>query len=369
MSKIAHNKFPIPTISLPEPLTPSTREGGIPMKHEGSSHDTSPNSQKENALPDSPSNRQPGQLPPPPPPPLPFRPISDSSVPAPPGTLPPQLLSLLSSIQSALKIQFSVAPPHTAQRLAELILRPTLHYRTLPSYLRALDRVISVSSPANFFPLPDIAHPSAALNGRALNGSLTPDSSDTPNADDFIGGAELTPIPWLNGATSPSYLNTDRASASDLRTESTSLIDGPNGAGSLETVTVTVNGIVSTGHEGLLRHDDDAGPSPVTSRSMYGDRTPRSNAVTTSEDSIVEEVEERVAARGPEEIGMEDMGPQAPRSGGFDVEAALGRKGEGETVIRGSGAEKDQQDGDGDYVIIDAEEVREDKAPKANLAT
>lgn len=329
-------------------------------QEENSSHETSPNSQKENAAPDSPSNRQPSHLPSPPPPPLPFRPISDSSISAPSGTLPPPLLSLLSSIQSALKTQFTVAPPHTAQRLAELILRPTLHYRTLPSYLRALDRVISVSSPANFFPLPDIAHPSGASNGRALNGSLTPDSSDTPNADDFIGGAELTPIPWLSGATSPSYLSNDRASASDLRTESTSLIDGPNGAGSLETVTVTVNGIASTGHEGLHRHDNDAGPAPITSRSIYGDRTLRNYVGRTSEDSSVGEVEERVTARGPEEIGMEDMGPQAPGSGGFDVEAALGRKGEGESFMESSG-EKERQDGEGDYVIVDAEEVTEDK--------
>ncbi|MCJ1468471.1 hypothetical protein MMC07_007100 [Pseudocyphellaria aurata] len=334
-------------------------------QEESSSLETSLNS-KENAHTNSPSNRQPGQLPSPPPPPLPFRPLSDSSTSAPPGTLPPQLLSLLSSIQSTLKTQFSVAPPHTAQRLAELILRPTLHYRTLPSYLRALDRVISVSSPANCFPLPAISHPFVPSNGRALNGSLTPDSSDTPIADDFIGGAELTPIPWLNGATSPSYLNNDRASASDLRTESTSLIDGPNGAGSLETVTVTVNGIVRTGHEGLLRHDDDAGPVPITSRSMYGDRTLRSHVGTTSQDQIVEEMDERVTARGPEEIGVEDMGPQAPRSGGFDVEAALGRKGEGETIIENAGTEKEQQDGDGDYVIVEAEDVKEDKTPRAN---
>ena len=35
-------------------------------------------------------------------------------------------------------------------------------------------------------------------------------------------------------------------------------------------------------------------------------------------------------ARGPEEIGVEDMGPQSV-SEGFDIEAALGRKGEGES--------------------------------------
>lgn len=60
------------------------------------------------------------------------------------------------------------------------------------------------------------------------------------------------------------------------------------------------------------------------------------------------------------------MGPQAPGPRTFDVEAALGRKGEGETLIESPAAEKEQQDGDGDYVIVDAEDVTEDKNPKAN---
>lgn len=108
---------------------------------------------------------------------------------------------------------------------------------------------------------------------------------------------------------------------------------------------------------------------PIMSRSIYRDRTRVGNVGMESEGSSVDEVEERVSARGPEEIGMEDTGPQAPGSGGFDVDAALGRKGEGETVIETSRPEKEQQDGDGDYVIVDAEEVTEDKTPNASATT
>lgn len=240
---------------------------------------------------------------------------------------------MLSSIQSTLKSSFSAAPPHTAQRFAELILRPTLHYRTLPSYLRALDRVLSVSSPANVFPLPSINSPSTTSNGRLLNGSTTPDPSDGPN-DDFVGGAELTPIPWLNGSASLSYLSPDHPNASDLHTESTSLIDGPHGAGSLETVTVTVNGIASASHEELLRRDNDVTTGPITSQSIYGTR--HTSPTSLQENIPPEAAEEPVVARGPHLIGMEDLGPQGSGPREFDIEAALGRKGEAEglSVIR-----------------------------------
>ena len=179
----------------------------------------------------------------------------------------------------------------------------------------------------------------------------------TPNAYDFFGGAELSPIPWLNGARSPSYPSTDHVTSADLHTESTSLIDGPNGAGSVETV--TVNGISRTAAEGLSRHDEDVGSASIVSHPIFGDNLLQSNTARMhGEDPGGEEAgKETVTARGPEEIGMADTGPQAPRPGGFDIEAALGRKGEGEKMLGSSGLEKDQQDGDGDYVIVDADEV------------
>ena len=90
---------------------------------------------------------------------------------------------------------FSSKPPHTIQRLAELILRPNAHYRTLPAYLRAIDRVVCVTSNAGIFPL-QMQASSNQPNG-VTNGHHAADN------DEYLGGALLTPIPWL--ANTDSY--------------------------------------------------------------------------------------------------------------------------------------------------------------------
>lgn len=318
--KIVYNMFPIPSIPLPEPPPSSIRNERV--DHPSGENTPSPSSQKENVILETPPQRHsPRSRRLPMSPPL-FRPIPDSSMAGPPGTLPPQLLSLLSSLKSTLKTSFPDAPPHTAQRFAELILRPTRHYRTLPSYLRALDRVLSVSSPASIFPLPPLIFSMATANGRLLNGSSTPDGSNAPGGDDFIGGAELTPIPWLNVSTMSSYLSSaERAYTSDLRTESTSLIDGPNGAGSLETVTVSINGISSSSRT------ERVSTTPLSSHNpLHENSHPNQNGTHTSlpssmtgEANSEEVTEEIVTARGPDAIGMEDIGPQAPETQNFVV--------------------------------------------------
>ncbi|KAA6414653.1 MAG: hypothetical protein FRX48_01403 [Lasallia pustulata] len=361
---VVYNEFPIRSIPLPEPLPPSIKDETQTNKpNHPSSQDSSSNSQtsqKENAPPQSPKSR--------------IESVSDSPIPArhirtpqtasislPAGTLPPQLLSLFSSIKKNLNTHFSTSPPHTVQRLSELILHPTKHYRTLPSYLRALDRVISVSTTADIYPLSTIAITSqgpAANGGTLVNGtpstsylapsapSLPSSSSDPDNRDDSLSGAVLTPIPWLRPTSDPAP---DRAS--DLRTESTSLIDGPNGAGSLETVTVSMNGIsrasaVPPGN--VLRSQPDTALPPVGRQTRSGSAAA---AAARKEESEAEaEAEETVHARGPEEIGVEDMGPQAVAGAGavvFDVEGALGRRGEGERLKLVDGGE----DGDGEGVL------------------
>ena len=285
--------------------------------------------------------------------------ISDSqpsSIAAPSGTLPPQLLSLFSSIQSTLQTAFSTAPPHTIQRLAELILRPSDHYRTLPSYLRAVDRVLSVSSTADIYPL-QAATSGSAENGDGATNSFLTSVAPTINRDDF-NGAALTRIPWLRD-TSSILSGTDRPSTSDLRTESTSLIDGPNGAGSLETVTVSINGIPT-----MTRENNGSTFTPETA--MGSAEPVLSSRVTRSSSALArreeEADEERVHARGPDEIGMEDMGPQATNRepGGFDVEAALGRKGEGANIMvaRREEEEKGEKDADGDAIIEDSDDKK-----------
>jgi hypothetical protein len=170
-------------------------------------------------------------------------------------------------------------------------------------------------------------------------------------SDESLGGALLTPISWLlpqnqiatnNGNAS----NHVKELAGEVKTESTETIDGPNGAGSIETVSVSVNGIPSATMpstttkdnrgglraEGgvtqgeLLRQEQRAGVVPATQ--VANSRTSGDGDGTKSED------DEMPHARGPEEIGMEDMGPQAAGSvgvgmQGIDVEAAVGRRVDG----------------------------------------
>jgi hypothetical protein len=136
------------------------------------------------------------------------------------------------------------------------------------------------------------------------------------------------------------------------------MVEGPNGMGGVETVSVSVNGISSTrGDSGspsnaaestevslraeggvtqgeLLRQEQRAGVVPVAQ--LAGSRGDTDGA---GED------DEMPHARGPEEIGMEDMGPQSAGSAiergglhmamqGIDVEAAVGRKAEAKEEVK-----------------------------------
>ena len=368
-----HNEFPVPRIPLPEPLPPSVREdSGITQDEQNSSQDQDQDQQKEIDLPDSvpavpptspPGNAASSEV---------YQTIPDSqpsSISAPPGTLPPQLLSLFSSIQSTLQTSFAAAPPHTIQRFAELIIRPSDHYSTLPSYLRAIDRVISVSSTADIYPLSSVA-PGSAENGNDTTNTYLALENTTPDRDDF-NGAALTRIPWLRD-TNTVLTSTERPLTSDLRTESTSLIDGPNGAGSLETVTVSINGMSNVARESNGSKLGSGVPGGLIEQPHSGRVTRSSTAMARKEE---EADEERVHARGPDEIGMEDMGPQSTTrgSGGFDVEAAVGRVGEGEDMtLTHNMADTGEKDAEGDTTIADADGESEvepgksmtDSAPK-----
>jgi hypothetical protein len=71
--------------------------------------------------------------------------------------------------------------------------------------MRALDRVVSVTSTADVFPFPmqsgaATAQPNGTLNGAQATFSL---HDDALGSDEALGGALLTPIPWLNNASSP----------------------------------------------------------------------------------------------------------------------------------------------------------------------
>lgn len=286
---------------------------------------------KENAAPTTPPR-----------PPVPAFSSSDAQ------GFPQETVNFYNSIRSTLSTNFAKDAPHTIQRLAELILDPKQRYRFLPPYLRALDRVVSVSSPNDLFPLPQAILPTAT---GLLNGTTsTPSPQSSLGSDESLGGALLSPIPWLQ----------NRGAQNELISESTEMVEGPNGAGRIETVTVgmmngsapapapvpppttpsNISQIASSHPDGetlpstgpvtqgeILRQEQEAGivlnnPHSLTSnptRTTTGDVEGGGTVVET-----VEGEEEAPHARGPELIGMEDTGPQKP-SATLDIEGAVGR--------------------------------------------
>jgi hypothetical protein len=162
--------------------------------------------------------------------------------------LPSDLLSSYLSSTEALKKSFSRSPPYTVQRLAELILYPRRHYRFLPPYLAALDRVVSVQSPLSDFPLPQLN--TGSTNGEHLtNGDTIPNGLNEREglgSDESLGGALLTPIPWLRRENTLANAAAAQRQEGELRSETSATIEGPNGAGRIETVSVMVNGVPST---------------------------------------------------------------------------------------------------------------------------
>lgn len=303
----------------------------------------------------------------------------------------------------------------------------------------------------------------ASLLSNGITDALAaPSPWATPGSDEALGGALLTPIPWLQpnhhgiggppqsgigtpGQRSPTGSQSSAPSPGmsndlegEVRTESTETIDGPNGVGSIETVSVSVNGIPSMGARGigvtqgeLLRQEQRAGVVPVSqlvpSHHVHGAANPHAQAhrrqssgsppkgdpanpqaqasgtppeerqkslsppdraqmdtspastgaatpsiVMTTEDdanantnvvgSVTGGDEEKPHARGPEEIGAEDTGPQ-PQHGsgsntstttttstggvemqGIDVEAAVGRKATSPAGSKSPGAAGDKMD-------------------------
>ncbi|KAI4925730.1 uncharacterized protein J4E92_006466 [Alternaria infectoria] len=313
-----------PADALPRPTTSATTD--LPSRPNTSNAISSQDSHatdKENAPPATPPR-----------PPVPAFSASTES-----QSVPTDVTTFYSSIRSTLSKNFASHPPHTVQRLAELVLEPKKRYRYLPPYLRALDRVVSVSSPLTIFPLPQAVLPTSSglLNGTTSTTTQTAQLG----SDEALGGALLTPIPWLQNR-----------GQNELISESTEMVDGPNGAGRIETVTVgmlsgqraesptsNVAQIASSHPEGetlpstgpvtqgeLLRQEQEAGivlnnPHSMTTsptRTTFGEMEGGGTIVDT-----VEGEEEAPHARGPEVIGMEDTGPQ--KQGKLNIEGAIGR--------------------------------------------
>lgn len=426
IEKIAHTEFQIPNIpSAQPPARPSSPRFLAPLPSSSDPIDTPLSSQGTNNLENDAPTSAPRPVagdnvassPPKAPSPVPNATTTEPSQAQQP-VLPVPVNEMLHGVMSHLTANFPDYPPHTIQRLAELVLKPRPQYRSVVGYLNALDRVVHVTSGANLYPLPPAIPDLSGMGGMSNGGG--PDTDNGPaslsaanniGSDEALGGALLTPIPWLTrrtngdggdddgsisdaGSSSPlsasgaSDLNTQheqqqRALAQQhshitfaqssvspqVRKESTEMIEGPNGMGSIETVSISVNGIPSTGAGGgllglsqqqqqqqqrgvtqgeLLRQEQRAGVVPVSqvagnnntnnntttpqgytaaqttplSAAPHGEGSsttapPADEDIVMGENSDPEEEqqdEEVPHARGPQEIGPEDTGPQSARS-------------------------------------------------------
>ncbi|GAB1200820.1 hypothetical protein APSETT444_010200 [Aspergillus pseudonomiae] len=256
--------------------------------------------------------------------------------------LPSALQLLLDSTKSTLRSLFSTKPPHTIQRLAELIVRPNKHYKTLPAYLRAVDRVVSVTSSADIFPLK--THASGDQSNGILNGAESgPMFSDHAlGSDESLGGALLTPIPWLSNIASPDAEGEGGASLSEDH-------DAMSEA---------------TPQQHSFQQEADGAAEPVLSHPTTS--VIENEAMEDTGPQQTDPSEDIPHARGPRILGVEDMGLQD----GKGVEMTL----ENEEGANNNSAEqngpldndanqtstKENADGDGDITLDDAKNANEE---------
>ncbi|KAJ5254649.1 hypothetical protein N7505_011858 [Penicillium chrysogenum] len=252
---------------------------------------------------------------------------------------PRRLAFLLSAIRSSITSFFEDKPPHTIQRLAELVLYPTKHYRTLPAYLRAVDRVVSVTSSADIFPFQTPAVTNAQTNGLLPgNGSgvyMAPEFAQGLGSDESLGGALLTPIPWLTNAS----------------------FEGEDTNGDA--------GMLVEGTEPLPTQPEE--PVNTTIVSTEADE----KAATTSP----EPSDEVPHARGPIVLGVEDMGLQDGKGvemrlaadGAADVSAAAATT--TSQPIEGQEKAEPTGDNDGDIVLADTKPKEGEETKNAGAST
>lgn len=247
--------------------------------------------------------------------------------------LPIEVLQLLEQSLKTLRTCFDKTPPHTIQRLSELVLYPTKHYRTLPAWLRALDRVVSVSSGADVFPLSDIPPDvgNGIINGTDIGGILFSNSSNEPRngydrdslgSDESLGGALLTPIPWLRDSdlsSGESSLDSsskveswqDQSPEEEMLTlPDTGITPTVDAAHAIAAVAEEQNeeGLIPERPDGavtqgeLIRMEQEAGVVPV----------PHEDIGRIGDEGIeIDEGDNMPHARGPDLVGTVDMGKVA----------------------------------------------------------
>lgn len=290
--------------------------------------------------------------------------VPESEPPSQPSSpdIPQALIAQLQSVTTTLRTYFSDGPPHTIQRLAELVLTPTKHHRTLPAWLRAVDRVVSVSSTADIFPLPT-AQPlppgmvdTLMVNGVSSNGNTLSGvsngssfsafglSHDSLGSDESLGGALLTPIPWLRNGDAVT-LSSPSSDKLDVEAEMVPSRD---------------DGGVTQGE--LIRMEQERGIVPM-SQGNHRVESARPAEEGAGDDAVPH-------ATGPDVVGVEDMGLQDGRG----VELQLGRKPPddepgttAETEREESSEQRATSGGDEDIVLTDAD-GKTDNDEKADVS-
>lgn len=274
--------------------------------------------------------------------------------------------SLHAEIRRAIGQTFINDPPHTIQRVAELLLQPKREYRFLPPYLQALNRSLSVTSGTKVFPLPSTtlgAQP--ATLGITINGT----SDSGLGSDESLGGALLTPIPWLTRSIPQSpgadvdhtlrdtafrlqeqFPIRDDEGYSDTEFQEHTLTGAgfTNGDASTLDAQLRSEGAVSQGE--LLRMEQLAGVVPVPARHQEGNAAwhePEAHDSHISDESP----EEQPHARGPEEIGAEDIGPQNGTGGVAGI-------------VRSTGLKSPELDGNTKFVGLDDDHVKSEVSSK-----
>ncbi|CAE7092070.1 unnamed protein product [Rhizoctonia solani] len=94
---------------------------------------------------------------------------------------------------------FDSAPPFTVQRLAELVVKPRGHYKSVGKYIRAIERTLLVTSTHKDYPLDTYALETQNGTQPAIGGAGSVSSrASTPGPLDIARSPLFTPIPFLH---------------------------------------------------------------------------------------------------------------------------------------------------------------------------
>lgn len=235
---------------------------------------------------------------------------------------------------------------------------------------------MSVSSGADIFPLPvslpipgnitDSTLPNGVANGASSGGFLAADNS--LGSDEALGGALLTPIPWLTDTTIPGGRDHVPEESDPSPDSSPGLVGG--GGGGLGPVPTREAGGVTQGE--LIRQEQEAGVVPATHQhhqhqlqtdSTMTTREGTEEMETQTTSPPAEDGEELPHARGPAVVGVEDLGLQNGKGVAMSLSPSEGAAVSEDQNLRqaaavvASGSEEAAKGGDGneDMLLTDAD--------------